>query len=175
MTCGVGQQIPFGNDGQRQKQVLHCVQDDNCCWVADLCSLRLVGSGGGDGFFLGFGEGEAAAAGVEVEEFGVAAPVDGGFDLALGLVGGELFVEHVEEEFFGNGVVGFGFEGTTDLAEEENVLGGGGAKEFFLVEDLGVGEVGAGGGDGGVAFFCGEEAEDGGGVDDGKEVVDFKG
>ena len=53
---------------------------------------------------------EAAAGGIEVEQFGVAAPVDGGFELALRFFLAELFVEHVEEELFGDGVVGLGFE-----------------------------------------------------------------
>jgi hypothetical protein len=43
------------------------------------------------------------------------------------------------------------------------------------VEDFGVGVGGAGGGDGGVAFFDFEEAEELGGVDDGEQVVDFEG
>ena len=72
-------------------------------------------------------------------------------------------------------MVGLGFEGAADLAEEQDVFGGGGAEELFLEKDLGVGEGGAGGGDGGVAFFDGEEAEELGGVDDGEQVVNFEG
>ncbi len=49
------------------------------------------------------------------------------------------------------------------------------AEELFLAEDFGVGEFGAGFGDGGVAFFDFEEAEELGGVDDGEQVVDFEG
>ena len=52
---------------------------------------------------------------------------------------------------------------------------GGVAEELLLVEDLGVGVGGAGFRDGGVAFFDLEEAEEGGGVDDGEQVVDFEG
>ena len=72
-------------------------------------------------------------------------------------------------------MVGFVFECAADLAEEEYVFEGGFAEEFLLVEDFRVGVGGAGGGDGGVAFFDIEEAEELGGIDDGEQVVDFKG
>jgi hypothetical protein len=43
-------------------------------------------------------EGDLAGVGVVVEEFGVAAPVDGGVELLLGVLGGEPAAERVEEE-----------------------------------------------------------------------------
>ena len=55
------------------------------------------------------------------------------------------------------------------------MLDGGVAEEFFLAENLGVGELGAARGDGGVAFLDFEEAEQLCGVDDGEQVVDLKG
>ncbi len=118
---------------------------------------------------------KAAAGGVEVEEFGVAAPVDGGFELAQGLFFAELLVEHVVEELFGDSAVALGVDGADDLAQEQDVFDGGFAEELFLAEDLGVGVGSAGGGDGGVALVDGEEAEELGGIDDGKQVVDLEG
>ena len=53
--------------------------------------------------FVGFDE--AAAGGVEVEEFGVAAPADGGLELAKGFVFAELLVEDIMEELVGDGAV----------------------------------------------------------------------
>ena len=52
---------------------------------------------------------------------------------------------------------------------------GGVAEEFLLAEDFGVGEFGAGLGDGDVAFLDLEEAEQLRGIDDGQQVVDFEG
>src|ERR1700722_19458536 len=102
-----------------------------------------MGAGGGAGasfallvcgnlFLLRLGQDEAAARGVEVEELGVAAPVDGGLNLPLAFVGAELLVEHVEEELFGDSVVGFGFEGAANLTQEQDVFGGCCAEELFL-------------------------------------------
>ena len=113
--------------------------------------------------------------GIEVEELGVAAPVDGGLQLALRLVFAELLVEHVEEELLGNGVVALGFERADDLAQQQDVLERGVAEQLLLPQDFGVGELGAAGGDGGVAFFDLEEAEQLRGVDDGQQVVDLEG
>ena len=118
---------------------------------------------------------EAAARGVEVEELGVAAPVDGGFELAQGLFFAELLVEHVVEELFGDAAVALGLDGADDLPEQQDVFDGGGAEELLLAQDLGVGVLRAGGRDGGVAFVDREEAEQLGGVDDGQQVVDLEG
>ena len=70
-----------------------------------------VSSTGVSACFLDFRQNEATASGVEVEELGVAAPVDGGFELALCLFFAELLVEQVEEEVLGDGVVALGIEG----------------------------------------------------------------
>ena len=65
---------------------------------------------------------EAAAAGVEVEELGIAAPVDGRLELAQRLFLAELLVEHVEEELLGHGVVALGLERARDLAQQQHIL-----------------------------------------------------
>ena len=56
----------------------------------------------------------------------------------------ELLVEHVEEEFLGNGVVALGLEGAADLAQQQDVVQRGVAEELLLAQDFGVGELGAG-------------------------------
>ena len=100
-----------------------------------------------------FGIDEAAAAGVEVEQLGVAAPVDGGFKLALRLLLAELLVEHVEEELFRNGVVALGLERAGDLAQQQDVFQRGLAEELFLAQNLRVRELAAARRDGNVALF----------------------
>jgi hypothetical protein len=55
------------------------------------------------------------------------------------------------------------------------LLDGGVAEELFLAQDLGVGELGAAFGDGRVAFFDFEEAEQLRGIHDGQQVVDLEG
>ena len=74
----------------------------------------LDGSFGG---VLDFRLHEATASGVEVEELGVAAPVDGGFELTLRLFLGELLIEQVEEEVLGHCVVALGIERAGDLTQ----------------------------------------------------------
>ena len=138
---------------------------------------HLAGSGAGipDLLMLVLGKHEAAAGVVPVKELGVAAPGDGGFELAAAFVVAELLVEHVEEEFLGNGVVGLVGERAGDLAEQQDVIDGGLAEELFLPEDLGFGVGAAFRGDGGVALLHREEAEQLRGFDDGEEIVDLEG
>ena len=124
--------------------------------------------------FQGVGHHKAAAARIEVEQLGIAAPVDGGLDLALRLLFAELLVEHVEEKLFGNGVVALGLEGAANLAQQQHVLDGSVAEQLLLAQNLGVGELLAGRGDGCVAFFDLEEAQQLRRIDNGEQVVDFK-
>jgi len=133
-----------------------------------------VGRCWGKLLFRRIGQDKAAAAGVEVKELGIAAPGDGCLHLAEALLFAELLVEHVEEEVLGDGVVAFGFEGAANLAQQQDVGQSGGAEEFLLAQNFGVGELGSALGDGGIAFFDGEEAEQLRGIDDGQEVVDLE-
>src|SRR5260370_34630024 len=55
----------------------------------------------------GLGEGQLAGGGVVIENFGVAAPLDGGFELAAGFVFAEMFVEQVAEKLVVERAVGF--------------------------------------------------------------------
>ena len=122
-----------------------------------------------------FGFHEAAAGGVKVEEFGVAAPADGGFELANGLFFGELLVEYVVEELLGDFAIALGLDGLDDLAQQQDAFERRFAEDFLLVEDLGVGVFVAEIGDGGVALVDGEEAEHLRGFHDGEQVVDLEG
>ena len=122
------------------------------------------------------GQDEAAAAGVEVEQLGVAAPGDGGLHLAQALLFAELLVEHVEEEVLGDGVVALGFEGAANLAQQQDVAprrrrgrAPSGAESRSWRTRV------PAGGDGRVAFFDVEEAEQLRGIDDGQQVVDLEG
>ena len=75
---------------------------------------------------------------VEVEDLGIAAPGHSGLNLALRLLIAELLVEHVEEEFFGHGMVALGVYGATDLAQQEDITKRRVTEKFFLAENFGV-------------------------------------
>src|SRR5579875_1499279 len=111
------------------------------------------------GFLFHVRERETAARGVEVKEFSIAAPVDGGFKLALGFIVAELLVEHVKEEVFRDGVVAFAAECAGDLAQQQHVLKSCFAEKLLLAKNLRVSEVAAGGRNRDVAFLHFEEAE----------------
>src|SRR5262245_15062657 len=63
-----------------------------------------------------FGKFQLAGFDVVVKNLGVAAPLDGGFELARGLLFAEMLVQQVAKEFFVERAVGFGFEGLLHLA-----------------------------------------------------------
>src|SRR3984893_10722470 len=70
----------------------------------------------------GFGQVQASAGRVVVEDLGVATPVDGRVELGLGLLLAEVLVEDVEEEIVGQGAVGLGAQRVADLAQQRHVL-----------------------------------------------------
>ena len=53
---------------------------------------------------------QSAVLAIVIENFGVAAPVHRGFELALDFVFGEMLVENVVEEFVGDGVIGLALQ-----------------------------------------------------------------
>src|SRR5271154_1046310 len=55
------------------------------------------------------GEGQLARGRIIVKELGVAAPLDGGFQLTAGFVFAEMLVQQVAEKFVGKRAIGFGF------------------------------------------------------------------
>src|SRR5580704_17674286 len=65
----------------------------------------------------GLGEGQLAGGGIVIENLGIASPLDGGFELAAGLVFAEMLVKQVAEKFIVVSAIGFGFERLFHLAE----------------------------------------------------------
>src|SRR5260370_16088606 len=79
----------------------------------------------------GLGERQLAGGGVVIENFRVAAPLDGGFELAAGFFLAEMLVEQIPEEFIVERAVGFGLERLFHLAEQWNVGERGFSKNRF--------------------------------------------
>src|SRR5215475_10692857 len=77
------------------------------------------------------GQEELPLLGVVVEQLGVAAPIDGGVELADGFLFAEVFVEDVVKELVGDGVGALGGEGAGDLADQGDVIDGGLAEELL--------------------------------------------
>src|SRR5204862_536650 len=129
---------------------------------------------GVDLFVRSVGQHEAAASGVVIKQFRVAAPGDGGLQLPLALFLAELFVEHIEEKVLRDGVVALGVQRPANLAEQQDVVHGGVAEQFLLAQNFRVGKLLAAGGDDRIALLDIQEAEQLGGVHDGQQVVDLK-
>src|SRR6266478_1837560 len=135
------------------------------------CGTEEMGSGTGGSRL---GEGQLASDGIVVENFGVAAPLDGGFELAAGFVLAEMRLEEVAEKFVLDGAIGFCFEGLLHLAEQRDVGEGGFAKDGFAGLDVGLGKCPAFGSDDGVAFLDAKHAEKNSRIHGGKKRVDFE-
>jgi hypothetical protein len=128
-----------------------------------------VGTGGS-----ALGQRQLAAGGVVVEQFGVTAPLDGGFQLAARLVLAEMFIEQILKEFGGKSAVIFGFESLLHLTKKRDVGKSRFAKDGFAFLNIAFGKGQTFGSDDGVAFFDFEQAEKCCGVDSGKKGVDFE-
>jgi hypothetical protein len=94
-----------------------------------------VGTGGS-----ALGQRQFAAGGVIVEEFGVAAPLDGGFELAARLVFAEMFIEQILEKFGGQSAIVFGFESLLHLTKKRNVGKSSLAKDGLACLNVGLGK-----------------------------------
>src|SRR5580693_7766013 len=71
-----------------------------------------VGTGGS-----ALGQRQFAAGGIVIEEFGVAAPLNGGFELATGFLFAEMFIEQILKEFRGKSAIVFCFESLFHLTK----------------------------------------------------------
>src|SRR5579864_3238621 len=131
------------------------------------------GGFGGSGWVLGFVEQEAVGFGVVGEDFGVAAPVQGGVDLALRVFLGEVFIQNVAKEFQRHGAVRLSLKSLLDLLNQGDVAQDGLAKELFSGGDVGFGEFFSRWSDLDVSLSGSCEAEHDRFVDDGEEIVDF--
>ncbi len=123
---------------------------------------------------LALGQRQFAAGGVVIEEFGIAAPLDGGFELATRLVFAEMLVEQILEEFGGKSAIGFGFESLFHLTEKWNIGESSFAKDGFAFLNVCLGEGQTFGSDKGVALFNFQQSEKRGGVDGGEKSVDLE-
>src|SRR5208283_781282 len=87
------------------------------------------------------GQRQFAAGGVVVEEFGIAAPLDGGFELAARFVFAEMFIEQILKEFRGQSAIVFGFESLLHLTKKRDVGKSRLAKDGFAFLNVGVGKT----------------------------------
>jgi hypothetical protein len=111
---------------------------------------RSSGGGIGAGFVetaAGVGTGESAlrksqfaAGGVVIEEFGVAAPLDGRFELATRFVLAEMFIEQILKKFGWEGATIFGFECLLHLTKERDVGKSSLAKDSLAFLNVGFGK-----------------------------------
>src|SRR5260370_33019447 len=67
------------------------------------------------------GERQLAGGGVIIKNFRVAAPLDGGFELAAGFVLTKMLVKQVAEKLLVQGAIGFGFQGLFHLPQQGHV------------------------------------------------------
>src|ERR1700722_16171125 len=65
---------------------------------------------------LSLGQRQFAGGGIVIENFGVAAPLNGGFELTLRFVLAEVLVDEVMEKFGGHGAIRFCLEGLFHLS-----------------------------------------------------------
>src|SRR6266567_2204473 len=120
------------------------------------------------------GEGQLAGLGIIIKNFGVASPLDGGFELAAGLLLAEVLVEQVAEEFLAESAVGFGLEGLLHLAEQGHVGESGLAEDGFAGLDVGLGKCVAFRRDDGVTLLDAKQTQENGGVDDGEKGLEVQ-
>src|SRR5580704_8581261 len=116
----------------------------------------------GDGWL---GKSQFSGGGVVVENFGVAAPLNRGFELAAGFLFAEMFVDQIVEKFVGERAIGFRFQRLFHLAKDRNVGQRGLAKQRFAHLDVGLAKIVASGSDNCGAVFDFDEAENDGGID----------
>src|SRR5260370_16221941 len=116
----------------------------------------------------GLGEGQLAGGGVVVEDFGVAAPLDGGFELAAGFTFAEMFVEQVAEKLVVERAVGFGFERLLHLAQQRNIGESGPAENRFAGLNVRLRERLAFRSDDGVALVDAKHGKENSGIDGGE-------
>src|SRR6267143_1200324 len=122
----------------------------------------------------GLGEGQLAGGGVVIENFGVAAPLDGGFELAAGFFLTKMLVKQVTEKFFGQSAVGFSFERLLHLAVQRNIGESGFAKDCFTRLNVRLSKRLALRRDDRVAFFDAKHSEENSSIDSRKECINLE-
>src|SRR5579864_4341917 len=89
---------------------------------------------------------------VVAEQVAIAAPIEGGVDLALDVLAGEVLVQDVAKEFQRHGVVGFVGERDVDLLQKRDAGQGSVPEQNFARGDVAFGELLAGGSDFEITF-----------------------
>src|SRR5260370_42406678 len=82
------------------------------------------------------GERQLAGRGVVIKNFRVAAPLDGGFELAAGFVLTKMLVKQIAKKLFIESAVGLRFQRLLHLAEQGNGCEGRFAKDRFAGLDV---------------------------------------
>ena len=130
--------------------------------------------GGSVDVIVGGAEGDLVGVGVVFEEFGVAAPADGGVELGAGFVLAEVASEEVEEEAFAEGAVVGAFQRLADGADRRDAVARGGGEDLLGGLDVGGRERGAYLGERDLSMVDVGEAEQSAGVDEREQVVDLE-
>src|SRR5579859_704993 len=137
---------------------------------AEVCAASVVGGTGRSGL----GESQFARGGVVIENFRIAPPLDGGFQLAARFVLAEMLVEQVAEEFLRERAVRLRLKGIVHLGQQWNVRQRRFAKNRFAGLDVRLGEGVSFRSDDRVAFFEAQQAEQHGRVHCRKKRVHFE-
>ena len=116
--------------------------------------------------------GDLVGVGVVVEQFGVAAPVDGGVELLLGVLRAESALEQVEEESRAEVAVGAGAKAFADRAHQWRAGACSLGEDLLAGLDVGGGEFLSDLGDFDIAAADAEQVEHGGGIDE-RSVFSF--
>src|SRR6266496_3770270 len=100
-------------------------------------SARSVLTGGTFEFGVDLGEDQFAAVGVVIEQFAVAAPVDGDVELLLSVFGGEAAAEQVAEEVVAQRAVVAVLQRLADGPHQRRVLYGEVREQLGAGQDIG--------------------------------------
>ena len=84
--------------------------------------------------------GQAVTGGVIFKNVGVAAPVQGSFDLVLGFIAGEMLVQDVAEKFQRHGVIRFAVKDIGHLLEQRDMGQHSVAEQGLARGNIGFGE-----------------------------------
>src|SRR5216683_2303598 len=122
----------------------------------------------------GLGERQLTGGGVVIENFGVPAPLDGGFELAAGFNLAKMLVEQIMKKFLVQGAVGFGFQCLLHLPQQGHVRKCGLSKDRFARLNVPLRKRLALRCNHHIAFFEAQKAQQGGSVDGGQQRVNLK-
>src|SRR5262245_255167 len=120
------------------------------------------------------GAGQLVGVGVVVEQLAVAAPVDRGVQLLLGILGPEPAAEQIEKESRAQTAVSADSKGLADRADKGRAGAGLTSEDLLTGLDVSRGEFCSDGGEFEVAAENMEQVEHGGGIDQRQQDVDLE-